>query len=417
MPTRSFSITAIRPEDLLLVRLEFVDVEVGVPGELGGGAQARLIAHFQPQHVAEQAFLEGPPPEAVLSPGELSSRMAGASRLVFRIPAGERIPLTLPDVLESLKRLPLVVPAVAGYEPSGGCFLPSALLRLILGQPAPPKIDKPASNETAIEAPYRLFLSPDAQGSWDHAAKAVSHTGRVELWHTRLGSRRASKDPRLRAVWTPDFQQTVQAKADDPFRMSLQPRDRNQIVQSTSNYHLEGFSPKPVQTERLMLTTLGAWIDVHGEWQTIVGVPLSLEEWRHVATMGRDHYVRVVEAGYLFPFGHRASLVTITERKFVRPNAEFPGFVAYNLKREFIIVREPSRNYDTRDLPFLNVEILTRVTPNLVNPKDNVVPGAFWPQFHADGVTRDFEFRLAAIDPGRSPCRIHVASDLCRQAR
>ena len=43
---------------------------------------------------------------------------------------------------------------------------------------------------------------------------------------------------------------------------------------------------------------------------------VGLEQWRHIATLGRDHYVRVVYAGYLMPFGHRASLIKVTERKF-----------------------------------------------------------------------------------------------------
>ena len=35
---------------------------------------------------------------------------------------------------------------------------------------------------------------------------------------------------------------------------------------------------------------------------------IDLEQWRHLATLGRDHYVRVVYAGWLCPFGHAASL-------------------------------------------------------------------------------------------------------------
>jgi hypothetical protein len=395
MAIRSFSVTVIRPEDLLLLRLDFLNIEDGVAGEVGGGSQAGLIVYFQPQHVAEQAFFEGPPPEALPAPGQVGSRMAGPSRLVFRIPPGEHIKLTLRGVLESLKRLPLVVPAVASYETPSGCLLPPVLTRLLF---PPPRIAAPSPFETAIEAPYRLFLSPDAQGSWDHAAKAVDHGGsRVELWHTRLGTHRANNDPRVRAVWSPDFKESVQGHSNDPFRMSLDANNRNQIVQATSNYHIDGFTPEPVQTERLMLSTLGAWIDVHGHWDP-QGV-LSIEEWRHIATMGRDHFVRVVEAGYLFPFGHRAVLITITERKFVRHDLQLPGFVAYNLQRKFIIVREPSRNYDTRDLPFRNVEILTRVTPDLAEPHDSeVVSDAFWPQVDGGGPIIDFPFRLAGTD-------------------
>ncbi len=44
------------------------------------------------------------------------------------------------------------------------------------------------SRFTAIEAPYRLILSPNLESRWEHATEAVTNkTGdRTELWHTRL---------------------------------------------------------------------------------------------------------------------------------------------------------------------------------------------------------------------------------------
>src|SRR5262245_40525115 len=113
--------------------------------------------------------------------------------------------------------------------------------------------------------------------------------------------------------------------------------------------------------------------------------------------MGRDHYVRVVYKGYLFPFGHRASLVKITERKF---HNSTPGNVAYLRQRMFIIVREPEKTYGNtglttpdnhsydRQMPFRRVRITTLVTPNLDDPQksDLAVGGVhqlqslFWPR-------------------------------------
>src|SRR6185436_14315397 len=191
MPTRSFSLTVIRPDDLLLLRLEFlgVDFTAGTPPTIAGQAGARLIVHFQPQHVAEEAFWEigntsetpeeaaargpGPAPPAgndpLKPPGQVGSRLAGPSRLAFAVPAGTSFPLALPDVLAALKTLPLIVPPVASYETPAGCAgVPVAWLPL-LGRPAAPRIAPPAANETAIEAPYRLHLSPDQFGWWDHA--------------------------------------------------------------------------------------------------------------------------------------------------------------------------------------------------------------------------------------------------------
>ena len=79
-----------------------------------------------------------------------------------------------------------------------------------------------------------------------------------------------------------------------------------------------------------MLSTLGGWFTSRLAVRTPPAPPLNLVEWKHVATMGRDHYVKVVTLGHLFPFGHKAVKVAITERKF---NADEPGRPAYLLKR------------------------------------------------------------------------------------
>jgi hypothetical protein len=433
MATQSLSLKVIRPEDLVVLRLDFIDVDVtpGVPPTVKGQAGARLVVQFQPQHVAEQAFWQSgksaetkeeqaarqnPPPAApspappagsdpLPDPGRVLSRLAGASRLAFTIPAGTTFPLSLPDILEAIRTLPLVAPGVAAYETPAGCAgVPVAFLPLFF-LPAPPKIAPPGARETAIEAPWRLFLSPDSMATWDHAAEAVEHDGRVELWHTRLGTRRANGDPRVRGVWSPDFRENdLQPHANEPFRTSLDARDRNELVHLTSNYYIDNFTPLSVDTRKFMLTTLGVWLDLQGDWTPPLFSEtrsLTVEQWRHVATMGRDHYVRVVYAGYLFPFGHRASLVKITERKFAFRDT---GFVAYNFQRMFILVRQRTRTYVPRDMPFREVEILTRATPDLEKPEFSSViappsQDAFWPRITLpDGTGTEFPFHLRGRD-------------------
>lgn len=204
-----------------------------------------------------------------------------------------------------------------------------------------PKLQKPSSTETSIEAPFRLIISPNRFAAWAHAINLVKSpiSERIELWHTRHAVRKEGKideeDERLRrvrAIWTRDhgFNKDYYAKPSDhydpvnltynnPFRMSLDAFDRNNIVHLSANYHItmksgKKYWPRSIPVEQLMLTSLGAWMNVRGTWEP--PTPLSIEEWRHRGTMGRDHYVRVVYKGYLFPFGHRASLVKITERKF-----------------------------------------------------------------------------------------------------
>jgi hypothetical protein len=303
-----------------------------------------------------------------------------------------------------------------------------------------PSLKVPTELETAIELPFRLIISPNKYAAWAHTAHLVRSplTKRVELWHTRLASLVDGKVDELnewyrtvRAVWTrdPDFDvdktSILPSVGDDPFRMSLESLDRQNIVHLTSNYHIwidatkkeKGrlYVPLPVQVKRLMLSSLGGWLDSRGAWLPPHGSGLGVEEWRHVATMGRDHYVRVVYKGFLFPFMHRASLVKITERKF---HTGTKGNVAYLRQRMFIIVREPEKLYPPTGLktpdgksydlqwPISRIHLTTLVTPDLNPPEesDYILAGTsgpieskqamFWPRVGS----ADFPFHLIAED-------------------
>jgi hypothetical protein len=163
-----------------------------------------------------------------------------------------------------------------------------------------------------------------------------------------------------------------------------------------------------------MLSALGALLDVEGSWTTLPE-KVGLEQWRHLATLGRDFYVRVVYRGFLLPFGHSASLIKVTERKFENQSQTNPGRVAILRQRFFIVVREWVKQYSGTghqyggiNFPFKTVEVLSHTTPNLRAPKDSklsdpsnkiysVIPNraCFWPMLSA---TQDFIFQLAATD-------------------
>ena len=134
-------------------------------------------------------------------------------------------------------------------------------------------------------------------------------------------------------------------------------------------------------------------MNVHGVWDN---PELALVEWRHLMTAGRDHYVRVVKEGNLFHFGHRAVFIKITERKFQQAKEGPLG--AYLRQRYFIVVREPTRTYQHRHLPFRTVTIKNLVTPNLDLPTNhqflNLAENAFWPRV----LGKDFEFHIVATD-------------------
>lgn len=306
----------------------------------------------------------------------------------------------------------------------------------------PPLPDHPpAETHTALELPWRLIISPNARGAFAHSPVAVEHEGRFELWHTRLGVRDTDAkgnpivDERdkllrtVRAIWARDYEgltspphgfesppdatsfPDADGSDDRPqVRMSLNSRDRMMLVHETANFHLirnrtQDWTPEAVPTKRLMLTALGGWLDSRVQFPTLPDGGLTIEEWKHLASLGRDHHVKVVYAGFLMPFGHRASLVKVTERK-IKPG--LGGEAAYLFQRMFLIVREPEKKFraDSRPLPdgrrldmvmpLGTVRILTSVTPPLDPPTNLVGYGGL--VFQPSVAGSRFDFKIVAVD-------------------
>ena len=284
----------------------------------------------------------------------------------------------------------------------------------------------PAADVTAIEAPYRLIISPSYHGGFAHSPEPVtplSDTERVELWHTRLGVReqkddewtvheRADPQRAVRAIWARDldfYGDDPPPGIGDPFRTSLDPRDRRILVRQTAESVYA--PPEPVDVRRLYLSALGAWLDLHGAWETDPytkaqeSVPAILS-WDHVAPMGRDQFVRVVYPGYLFPFGHRAAIVKVTERKIKEMSA--PQARLY--QRKFIVIGEPVLPYDQTDLPFREVRVRPLTTPDIRDPylrsTPHVVKGQdlFWPVAGNDKL----RFTLDCLDHDGRRTRLNV---------
>ncbi len=259
--------------------------------------------------------------------------------------------------------------------------------------PRPRLSREPRTLETAIEAPYRLIISPSAMGGWTHATAPVPAADaehRIELWHSRLGVRRTAPDESIsideatarqriiRAVWTrdreamADFSQVKKPPHENvPFRMSLDGADRHMLVRQSAETWIgkdgKRLRPEPVDARRLYVSALGAWLDFHGEWETIdysEAKMSSLESWEHIAPMGRDQFVKVVYPGYLWPFGHRASLVKLTERKMREPVNSIAGLY----QRKFLVVRQPVKRFTSADMPFTEITLEPLVTPTL-NPE------------------------------------------------
>ncbi|MCW3038456.1 MAG: hypothetical protein JWM31_361 [Solirubrobacterales bacterium] len=444
--------------------------------------------HIDEAALFEETGNEGDPPpdpSKVPSPpaNPVAHRSAAPSRLVFAIPNGTRLPFTLESLLTILPTLQLRVAAQAmpapepeqlpppggGLAPAGpsGGDVPAAsvaehvsALRLLAGHLAqdagtvpspvgdelglrmqaadgrrrspirsafggePPH--PPDDVETAIEAPYRLTVSPSPLGSFWHPTAPVAASNdarRVELWRTHLTVRRTDEtgaytghddlDQRqriVRAIWSRDMDPLDAEYVHGPASLqpeALAPVDRRAIVRLTSDATLPG-ERAPLQVRSLALSALGAWLDWSGEWQTD-GLPHDsdfvrwMDSYRHRAVLGRDAYVRVAVPGFLFPFGHRAVWVTVSERKVrLRENG-----VAYLWRRQFIVVRQPTRMYagvDTtagRAMPFGRISVEPLTTPNLdavpAGLLDPVSAGLNEPILPTRGGV-PYEFTLVCVD-------------------
>src|SRR5262245_4766287 len=246
----AFTTEITRPEDLLHLKIHGHNLTPEDDGERGAAlvveAQAQpayLVVTFPPQTIAEEAMFESsivpadvppgktdrPSPQPTGTPdppGTIEARIGHPSRLVFQVPANARIPLTVQGLLD-WSTFTLRVHPIAGIGPNP---TPAEIA-------AAPAIRRPNEDETAIELPYRLVISPGADTRWTHHRLPFTVNGRTELWHTRLlqesggvPSELSPESPApLRAIWSDDFGKRVGAA--DPLGLSaMAPNDRHQIV-------------------------------------------------------------------------------------------------------------------------------------------------------------------------------------------
>ncbi len=234
-----------------------------------------------------------------------------------------------------------------------------------------------SSGVTAIEAPYRLFLSPNRYAAWSYSlfprtqlldvpggtqSSAAPGTLWTEIWHTRLTARppngQSENDLRtLRAIWSPDYKNPLPQDF-----VALQGDHRRQLVQLTAEFDdldtsgnhtqtgkIKDRLSRVIQVEQLALSSLGATMKVLYDQApptdaAHAGPGPDLSAWRHETIVARDQYVKVVQEGYLYPWGHRAAYIEISQRKFA-PDPAGSGNVSYLEKTFFILVKQRSNSY------------------------------------------------------------------------
>lgn len=463
LPMAPISIT--RPDDMLVLNFKFFNMKyvAGIPGKvarLNAQYPSYIVVTFPPQHILERAYRDTQTPPTTPFQAYLSDE----SRVAFRVPdamADAGIPFTIDDLLDWTQFTHSVAPA--------GMKSKQAFDLKVAGLMRPPALGSGnvVAPETSLELPWGLYLSPHEDEWWSNKTQPLTSNGRTELWHTRLrgeytyggilvlgtgaqallpgippigggtlppiGMHESAKT--VRAVWarhydtrltsdpapdapisglwrnsfTTSFSDGATTVVSSPtfpfFRVVANDvggiKERWSVVDLSGRYH-----DKAIGVNNLMLTSLGAWLDSHGSWETDVlatqpGISISTEllQWDHRATMGRDQYVKIVKFGRIFPWGHKAVEITITERK-VKPGNPF----AFLEQQKFIMVREPVLTYSLesanfqRDLPFKRVELKTLNSPPIDGGTVAGVPiaDAYWIKLSGSG--QEMQWAIEATD-------------------
>ena len=276
------------------------------PKLIAESAAANLVLTFPPQHVAEEIF-EG---EASPNPQQTwQARLAGPSRVAFDLSLGTELELTGAGILGALN---------------------GANLSL-------------TQELTAIELPWGLVISPEPPSSGKrviarHSVQPVGQSGTVGLWRTRIGTTKGDGEIQIRVL---------RAGRQDPFPLPLTKANRLLLLQQ-----------QPANAQRLELSTLGGSLSAAGKWDTF--------EWDHDAALGRDQIVRTATKGVLYPLGHKAVFVELSERSLDEP-------IAVLRKKRILYVTEAVRGAVdeprlSRAFPFADVEITTHEFSGLADP-------------------------------------------------
>ncbi|MGY2990329.1 MULTISPECIES: hypothetical protein [unclassified Bradyrhizobium] len=318
--------TIIRAEDFLHCQFEFVNLALLTSStgaqrlERAAAGPAFIVIRLPPQSIAEQVARDSLTPNFPYPAG-----LSGPSRLAWRLPDSfTHVDYRLDALLAQLNDAELEsADAVAA---------------------------------TVIEFPDRLLLTPQPFIRSVHRSKSFTSpkTGVTELWHTTLQAPSPGDSILFKAV----ANSADTAAAARPFTSSLTKLNRDNIVE------LSRRNPDPhvVASSLLRLTSLGTTAKLKSNW---VAVPdISLAAWEHNAELGRDYYVYTLEQGFIFPFGHRATIATVVERKFT---SHFGIAVAELVQTQKILtILDIERDYEAlgdlypgagREMPFTRVRI------------------------------------------------------------
>lgn len=277
----------VRTTDMVYLGFQFYNAKVVVDaGQTEIVAEnpklpMHMVVVFPSQHLGEECVAYTPG-VTTWPTTPMKGALAGFSWLVFEIAGTATVPYTMAGLLDWSKAKPELVPVATSS--TAGPAVPDPL-------------------HTALEIPWQLWLTPLEHGTWHHATSPVVFNKITELWHTRLGAGAFEPPlvtPRLKAFWAPGYPGAFAPPPSDPWLMSLTPGDRIDIVALTTGSTTGG---APINVDLLLLSALGASVNIQGSWVPGPNSPVDTASWWHRASIGRDSYVRVVNIGYLFPWG------------------------------------------------------------------------------------------------------------------
>lgn len=263
------------------------------------------------------------------------------------------------------------------------------------------QVKEPTEQETAIEAPFGLFLSPtgeftENQYRWRHASKLIGKDGFKENWYTELLGAENPREPsgfdpaELAAVFAvPDDPDIFKSDANERVSLPITAADRLQIVERT---HIARPSQTSIKARDLRLSPGGASFNLEAHFPfdcTVQGG--SLSSWKHISDRGQVVSARVTKNGVLYPFGHEISILEVTtrEQEFVAPTKnEQTTTGKFAKKRLFVVVREPEKfffnadapddNPNAKTLPFKSLRIEDDTTPALDDPFVDSTENSIW---------------------------------------
>ncbi|QDY81302.1 hypothetical protein FQU76_26195 [Streptomyces qinzhouensis] len=189
----------------------------------------------------------------------------------------------------------------------------------------------------------------------------MASAGTFALWHTLLAPTGSSVSDGGPVGLTG----TAAARPEEPFLSSLDPAHRQQITTASAT--------RAVTADALLLSALGASVDLVGNWADYPG--LGIEAYQHRSAVGRDTTVQVDERGYLLPFGFPVQVTARTERHLdtgllkvyrltvLRPDISYDGIAALP--------------HEGRAFPFARIR-LNRPLDTDVVPADPLDGAGYW---------------------------------------